>query len=93
MSEPSIDGAVRPNLLVACVGTATEVYTYLRVLYARLGHRLCPHCGKEVLPAFDPANVSREQVGPAAPNRTFEPTAKLLRPRTEPHCVHIRGVD
>ena len=25
MSEPSIDGAVRPNLLVACVGTATEV--------------------------------------------------------------------
>ncbi|MFO7698927.1 MAG: ABC-ATPase UvrA, partial [Anaerolineae bacterium] len=33
------------------VGTATEVYTYLRVLYARAGHRPCPQCGRDVLPA------------------------------------------
>ncbi len=32
------------------VGTTTEVYTYLRVLFARTGHRPCPGCGKDVLP-------------------------------------------
>jgi excinuclease ABC subunit A len=35
------------------VGTATDVYTYLRVLFARLGHRPCPTCGKDVSPSFD----------------------------------------
>ena len=34
------------------VGTSTEVYTYLRVLFARLGRRVCPTCGREVPPAF-----------------------------------------
>jgi excinuclease ABC subunit A len=38
------------------VGTATDVYAYLRVLFARLGHRACPSCGKDVPPASDPAN-------------------------------------
>jgi excinuclease ABC subunit A len=32
------------------VGTSTEAYTYLRVLFARLGHRACPSCGTD-LPA------------------------------------------
>src|SRR5947209_5976745 len=27
------------------VGTVTEVYDYLRILYARLGQPHCPHCG------------------------------------------------
>jgi excinuclease ABC subunit A len=35
------------------VGTATEVYTYLRVLYARAGHRLCSSCGADVPPPYD----------------------------------------
>jgi len=30
------------------VGTLTDVYTYLRVLFARLGHRPCPVCGRDV---------------------------------------------
>ena len=37
------------------VGTTTDVYTYLRVLFARLGHRPCPSCGKDIPPAFDPS--------------------------------------
>lgn len=32
------------------VGTLTEVFTYLRVLFARLGHRPCPNCGKDLQP-------------------------------------------
>lgn len=30
------------------VGTATEIYDYLRVLYARIGKQHCPKCGDEV---------------------------------------------
>src|SRR5262249_26271480 len=30
------------------VGTITEVYDYLRILYARLGQRHCPSCGQPV---------------------------------------------
>ena len=30
------------------VGTVTEVYDYLRLLFARVGHPHCPQCGREV---------------------------------------------
>ncbi|MFI5278603.1 MAG: excinuclease ABC subunit UvrA, partial [Ktedonobacterales bacterium] len=30
------------------VGTVTEVYDYLRLLFARVGHPHCPNCGREV---------------------------------------------
>ena len=32
------------------VGTATEIYDYLRLLWARVGHTLCPVCGRELRP-------------------------------------------
>ena len=37
------------------VGTSTDVYTYLRVLFARLGKRPCPACGKDLPHSFDPS--------------------------------------
>lgn len=57
------------------VGTATEVFTYLRVLFARLGHRPCPSCGLDVPPAdvgdgaweeedAGPDGVGPDDVGP-----------------------------
>ena len=30
------------------VGTVTEIYDYLRVLFARVGHPFCVHCGEEI---------------------------------------------
>ncbi len=30
------------------VGTVTEVYDYLRLLFARVGHPFCPQCGREI---------------------------------------------
>jgi excinuclease ABC subunit A len=30
------------------VGTVTEIYDYLRVLYARVGHPFCPECGRAI---------------------------------------------
>jgi len=32
------------------VGTATEIYDYLRLLWARIGHTYCPVCGREMKP-------------------------------------------
>ena len=30
------------------VGTITEIYDYLRLLFARVGHPHCPQCGREI---------------------------------------------
>src|SRR5579863_9174794 len=30
------------------VGTVTEIYDYMRLLYARIGHPHCPNCGRPV---------------------------------------------
>src|SRR3989454_1753036 len=30
------------------VGTVTEIYDYLRLLWARIGHPHCPNCGREI---------------------------------------------
>ena len=32
------------------VGTATEIYDYLRLLWARVGRTVCPKCGRELKP-------------------------------------------
>jgi excinuclease ABC subunit A len=32
------------------VGTATEIYDYLRLLWARIGRTFCPNCGREIKP-------------------------------------------
>jgi excinuclease ABC subunit A len=48
------------------VGTVTYVYTYLRLLFARLGHRPCPACGQDVPPALDQAPAEEEDDAAAA---------------------------
>jgi excinuclease ABC subunit A len=53
----SLDQRLSNHSPRSTVGTATDVYTYLRVLFARLGHRPCPACGNNVPPSFDPANA------------------------------------
>ena len=62
LNKPPVDSIVglSPSISVdqhltnrsprSTVGTATEVFTYLRILYARLGHRPCPACGKDAPP-------------------------------------------
>lgn len=37
------------------VGTVTDVYTYVRFIFARLGERVCPACSGTVPPSFDAA--------------------------------------
>jgi excinuclease ABC subunit A len=67
LSKPPVDAisGLSPTISVdqhltnhsprSTVGTTTDIYTYLRVLYARLGHRPCPTCGKDVAPSYNPS--------------------------------------
>ncbi len=53
----SVDQHLTNHSPRSTVGTVTEVYTYLRVLFARLGHRPCPACGADVPPSHDLGNA------------------------------------
>ena len=45
----SIDQKTTSHNPRSTVGTVTEIYDYLRLLYARIGIPHCPKCGKEVV--------------------------------------------
>ena len=65
LSKPKVDAIIglSPSISVdqvrvnrsprSTVGTSTDVYTYLRILFARLGERDCPVCGKRVSPPLE----------------------------------------
>ena len=44
----SIDQKTTARNPRSTVGTVTETYDYLRLLYARVGHPHCPKCGREI---------------------------------------------
>jgi len=60
MEKPDVDSidGLSPALAIdqkgatqnprSTVGTVTEVYDYLRLFYARIGHPHCPKCGREI---------------------------------------------
>jgi len=52
----SIDQKGAPRNPRSTVGTVTEIYDYLRLLYARIGQPHCPICGRPI------ARQSREQI-------------------------------
>lgn len=44
----SIDQKTTSHNPRSTVGTVTEIYDYMRLLYARIGHPHCPKCGREI---------------------------------------------
>jgi excinuclease ABC subunit A len=72
------------------VGTVTEVFTFLRVLYARLGHRPCPTCGKDVPPPtydsgedwLDEAEAGSAEPGTEEPGANAGPTETKIASKT-----------
>jgi excinuclease ABC subunit A len=60
MDKPDVDSieGLSPSISIdqkttsknprSTVGTVTEIYDYLRLLYARIGHPHCPVCGREI---------------------------------------------
>ncbi|MET9758733.1 excinuclease ABC subunit UvrA [Streptomyces sp. NPDC006372] len=64
VSKPAVDSisGLSPSISVdqhltnrsprSTVGTVTEVFTYLRLLWSRIGSRPCPDCGKSIPPSY-----------------------------------------
>ncbi|MDP2632663.1 MAG: excinuclease ABC subunit UvrA [Candidatus Curtissbacteria bacterium] len=52
----SIDQKAASHNPRSTVGTVTEIYDYLRLLFARVGHPHCPICGREI------SHQSKEQI-------------------------------
>jgi len=46
----SIDQKTAPHNPRSTVGTVTEIYDYMRLLFARIGVPHCPECGKKIKP-------------------------------------------
>lgn len=44
----SIDQKTAPRNPRSTVGTVTEIYDYMRLLFSKIGHPHCPQCGKKV---------------------------------------------
>ena len=44
----SIDQKATSHNPRSTVGTTTEIYDFLRLLFARVGHPHCPKCGREI---------------------------------------------
>ncbi|MDW4908760.1 hypothetical protein RB628_26330 [Streptomyces sp. ADMS] len=77
VSRPSVDSitGLSPSVSVdqrpagrgprSTVGTATEVFTYLRLLWSRIGVRPCPACGEEIPPSYahDPEGDEEAEAG------------------------------
>ena len=61
------------------VGTITEIYDYLRLLYARIGQPHCPNCGREI--ARQSAEQIVDQVHELPTNTRFQVLAPVVRGR------------
>ncbi|MBN1484312.1 MAG: excinuclease ABC subunit UvrA [Chloroflexia bacterium] len=91
MEKPKVDyiGGLSPAIAIeqksaaknprSTVGTVTEIYDYLRVLYARVGQPHCPHCGRKIGAQSAPQMV--QQVLQLGPGTRFEVLAPLVQQR------------
>jgi len=72
------------------VGTITEIYDYLRLLYARIGVPHCPQCGREV------TKQSAQQIVDAvlgmSPGTRFQVLAPLIKDRKGHHQAIFEDV-
>ena len=79
----SIDQKSTSNNPRSTVGTVTEIYDYLRLLYARIGIPHCPVCGREITQQTVDQMVDRVL---ALPERTkIQVMAPVVRGRKGEH--------
>ncbi|MCL7452062.1 MAG: excinuclease ABC subunit UvrA, partial [Anaerolineae bacterium] len=95
MEKPRIDfiGGLSPAIAIeqkavsknprSTVGTVTEIYDYLRVLYARVGTPHCPQCGREV--SAQSAQQIVSQVAQLPTGTAFQVLAPIVRGRKGTH--------
>jgi excinuclease ABC subunit A len=75
----SIDQKTTSRNPRSTVGTVTEIYDYLRLLWARVGHPHCPRCGRAI--AGQSAEQIIDQVMDLAEGTRFMVVAPIVRGR------------
>ncbi len=95
MEKPKVDfiGGLSPAIAIeqkavsknprSTVGTVTEIYDYLRVLFARVGTPHCPQCGREV--HAQSAQQIVELISQLPPGTRFQILAPVVRGRKGTH--------
>jgi excinuclease ABC subunit A len=95
MEKPKVDfiGGLSPAIAIeqkavsknprSTVGTVTEIYDYLRVLYARIGTPHCPQCGREV--HAQSAQQIVDQIAQLPAGTRFQVLAPVVRGRKGTH--------
>jgi len=95
MEKPKVDfiGGLSPAIAIeqktasknprSTVGTVTEIYDYLRVLFARVGTPHCPQCGREV--HAQSAQQIVDRIAELAPGTRFQVLAPAVRGRKGAH--------
>ena len=79
----SIDQKTTSHNPRSTVGTVTEVYDYLRLLYARVGHPHCPKCGRPV--SQQTVEQMMDRIGELPPESHLEVWAPLVRGKKGTH--------
>ncbi len=72
------------------VGTVTEIYDYLRLLYARIGIPHCPKCGKEIMKQT--ADQMTDEIMRLAEGTKFQILAPVIRGRKGEHAKLLAQV-
>jgi len=95
MEKPKVDyiGGLSPAIAIeqkavsknprSTVGTVTEIYDYLRVLFARVGTAHCPQCGREV--RAQSAQQIVDQITQLPHGARFQVLAPVVRGRKGQH--------
>ena len=102
MEKPKVDfiGGLSPAIAIeqkavsknprSTVGTVTEIYDYLRVLFARVGTPHCPQCGREV--HAQSAQQIVDQIAQLPPDTHFQVLAPMVRGRKGTHADLLEQV-
>jgi len=92
MSKPDVDSidGLSPAISIdqkttshnprSTVGTITEIYDYLRLLFARVGHPHCPNCGREI------SKLSLDEI---VTRMIQELTSEVQKDKLKPHSFTV----
>lgn len=86
----SIDQKTTSNNPRSTVGTVTEIYDYLRLLFARIGHVHCPKCGKPI--SQQTVSQMVDQILTYPPRTRLQILAPLVRGRKGEHQKLLENI-
>src|SRR5687768_2435955 len=72
------------------VGTATEVFDYLRLLWARVGHTICPQCGRRIRP--DTVTSAADRLLELPAGTRFQVTFPQARSERTTHTLLVQNL-